>query len=62
MYSASAVDAAAVNPNGIKTILQNNGLITFFIKVNPVFDNRPRSLPRNPTDCIILDDWVFNIS
>ena len=34
MYSASAA-AAAVNPNGIKTLLAN-GLITFFIQGNPV--------------------------
>ena len=37
-----------------------NGLITFFINGNPVFNNRPRSLPRNPPDCIILDIWVFD--
>ena len=55
--SASAADAAAVNPKGIKTLLAN-GLITFFISGNPVFSNGPRSLPRNPPDCIILDIWV----
>ena len=54
---ASAADAAAVNPNGIKT-LSTNGLITFFINDNPVFSNGPRSLPRNPLNCIILDNWV----
>ena len=32
---ASAADAAAVNPNGIKTLLAS-GLITFFIYGNPV--------------------------
>ena len=47
--------AAAVNPKGIKTI-PANCLITFFIKGNPVFSNGTRSLPRNPTDCIILDN------
>ena len=31
-----------------------NGLITFFIIGNPVFSNGPRSLPRKPSDCIIL--------
>ena len=56
--SASSADAAAVNPKGIKTLLAN-GLITFFINGNPVFSNGPRSLPRNPSDCIILDNWVF---
>ena len=47
--------AAAVNPNGIKTLLAN-GLITFFINGNPVFSNGLRSLPRNPPYCIILDN------
>ena len=51
---ASAADAAAINPKGIKTLLVN-GLITSFINGNPVFSNGPRSLPRNPPDCIILD-------
>ena len=37
-----------------------NGLITFFISGNPVFSNGPRSLPRNPPDCIILDNRVFD--
>ena len=49
----SAVDAAAVNPNEIETLLAN-GLITFFINGNPVVSNGPRSLPINPPDCIIL--------
>ena len=56
---AFAADAAAVYPNGIKTLLAN-GLITFFIKGNPVFSHGARSLPRNPPDCIILDNWVFD--
>ena len=51
----SATDAAAINPNGIKTLLANI-LITFFINGNPVFCNGPRSLPRNPPYCIILDN------
>ena len=50
---ASAADAAAVNPKGIKTLLAN-GLITFDMKGNPVFSNGPSNLPRNPPDCIIL--------
>ena len=58
---ASAADAAAVNSKGIKTLLAN-GLITFFIKGNPVFSNGPRSLPRNPPDCTILDNLVFEKS
>ena len=52
---ASAADAAAVNPKGIKTLLAN-GLITCFINGNPVFSNGPSSLPRNPPDCYILDN------
>ena len=56
---ASAADAAAVNSNGIKTLLAN-GLITFFINDSAVFNNRTRSLPRNPPDYIILDNWVFD--
>ena len=50
---ASAADAA-VNPKGIKTLLVN-GLVTFFINGNPLFSNGPKSLPRIPADCIILD-------
>ena len=55
----SAPYVAAVNPKGIKTLL-TNGLFTFFINGNPVFSNKPRSLTRNPIDCIILDNWVFD--
>ena len=51
--------AAAVNPKGIKTLLAN-GFITLFIKGNPVFSNGLKSLPRNPPDCIIFDNWVFD--
>ena len=54
----SAVEAAAVNPNAIKTRLAN-GLITYFIKGNPVFNNGARSLLRNPPGCTILDNSVF---
>ena len=43
-------------------MLLANGLITFFINGNPVFSNGPRSLLRNPPDCIILDIWVFDNS
>ena len=57
--SASAASAAAANFNGIKTFLAN-GLITFFINVNPDFINGSRSLPRNPSDSMILDNSVFD--
>ena len=46
---ASAADAAAVNPKGIKTLLAND-LITFFINGGPVFNNGPSNLPTNPPD------------
>ena len=57
--SASAADAVAVNPKGIKTLLAN-GLITFFINGNPAFSNGPSNLPKNPPYCIIFDNWVFD--
>ena len=55
---SAADDAAAVNPNGVKTLL-GDGWIIFFIVGNPVFSNGRRSLWKNPPDCNILDDWVF---
>ena len=58
-YTPSAADAAAVNPKGIKTLLAN-GLISFFVSGNPVFSNGPSNLLRNPPDCIILDNCVFD--
>ena len=56
---ASAADAAAINCNGIKTFLAN-GLSIFLIKGNPVFINGPKSLSKNPSDCPILCNWVFD--
>ena len=41
--------AAAVNPKEIKTLLANV-LIIFFINGNPVFNNGPSNLPKNPPD------------
>ena len=58
MYSSSTADAAAVSPKGINTLLAN-GVITYFINGNPVFNKGPSNLPRNPPDCIIFDNWVF---
>ena len=46
---ASAADATAVNPKGIKTLLAY-GLITFFVNGSPVFSNGPSNLPRNLPD------------
>ena len=55
----AAADAAAVNPNGIKTLLAND-FSTFQYKSKPVFSNGPKSLPTNPFDCPILWNWVFD--
>ena len=52
---ASVADANAVKPDGIKTLLANS-LIEFFVNDNPAFSNGPRSIQRNPPDCIILDN------
>ena len=43
---------------GINTLLAN-GMVTFFINGNPVFNKGPSNLPRNPPDCIIFDNWGF---
>ena len=51
--------AAVVTPNGIKMVLAN-GLSSFFINGKPVFSDGPKSLPRSPSDCNILDRWVFD--
>ena len=48
--TASVADAAAVNPNGIKSLVAANGLRIFFIKGKPVFGNGHRILPKN-ADC-----------
>ena len=53
--AAAAAAAAAVNPEGVNTFLAN-GVITFFIRVNPVFINGPSNLPQNSPDCIIFDN------
>ena len=47
---ASATDAA-ISPNGIKT-LSASFRSTFFVNNKSIFINGPRSLPRNPPDCI----------
>ena len=48
--AVSIADAAAGNPNGIKTLLAN-GLSTVFIKGKPVFSNGSKSLSKNHPDC-----------
>ena len=57
--AACAADAAADNPNGIKTPL-TNGLRTFSMKKNLVFGNGRKSLPRSPPDCPTLCNWDFD--
>ena len=52
---ASAGEADAINPYGIKTLLAN-GLMTLFINGEPVFSNEPKSPPKNPPNCIMLDN------
>ena len=46
-------DAAAVNPNGIKTLLADD-FRTFFIKGKPAFSNCAKSQSTNAPDCPIL--------
>ena len=49
-FSASAANAAAINPNATRTLLAN-GLITFFINGKPILIN--------PPNCIISGISVF---
>ena len=37
-----------------------NDLITFFIDGNPVLNNGPSNLLRNPPNLTIFDNWVFD--
>ena len=48
--AVSVADAAAVNPDGIKTLLAND----------LVFSNCTKSLPKNPPDFPISCNWVFD--
>ena len=48
-----------LNPSCIKTLLAN-GLSTFPIKGNPGFSNGFKSLPKNPHDCSIFGNCVFD--
>ena len=34
-------------------------LVGFFINGKAVFSSGPKNLPRNPSDCSILDSWVY---
>ena len=57
--AAFVVNAAAVNPNSIKTLLAN-GLSTFLIKASPVFNNGPKGQVKNYRDCRILCNWALD--
>ena len=57
--AASVVDTAAVNSNGVKTLLACD-LGIFFIKGNPVYSNCPKSLHKKLSGCPILCNWVLN--
>ena len=54
-----AAAAAAVSPNGIKTLLAN-GLTTFPIKGKSGFDNGYKNLLEDPPDSSILCKWIFD--
>ena len=41
-------------------MLLANGLSTFFIKVNLIFSNGPKSIPNNAPHCPILFNSVFD--
>ena len=58
LNSCISFDAAAVNPEGSKTLLAS-GVSTFFIEVKPVFIKGQRNLPKNCPKSTILDNWVF---
>ena len=57
---ASAVDATAVNPNDIKTLLGNFSVKNYKYKENPFFSNSPKSLPKNLPDYPVLCNWVLD--
>ena len=59
LWIAASVAAAAINPNGFKTLLAN-GLSTFPIEDNSIFSNSTKCLPENAPDCPILCNWVFD--
>ena len=40
--------------------LYDKGLRHEIVKGNPVFGNGPKSLPKNPCDCPIFCNWVFD--
>ena len=59
LWITASAAAAAVNPNGNKTLFVNDWS-TFFITSEPVFSNGPKSLSRNPPNCPILCNWFLD--
>ena len=51
---------AAVSLNGMNTLL-SNGVSTLFISSKPTFIDGSKSLPRNQSECIILEICVLII-
>ena len=58
---AYAADAAVVYPNANNTPLANN-VSTFLMNGNLTFSNGLRSLPKNPSNSIILNSRLFDNS
>ena len=59
LWIDASVVNTAINSNGIKRLLANV-LSTFPLNDNPLFNNGPKSLPKNPPDCTMLCNWVFD--
>ena len=57
--ATSVADAAAININGVKTLLASC-LSAFPIKNKWVFSNAHKSLTRDIPNCPILWNWVFD--
>ena len=57
--SASVAVAAALNYNGMTTLL-DNAVSTIFINDKLIFILGPNCLPRNPSNCIISDRSLFH--
>ena len=58
-YISGSADDAAVNHNGVKTLLAND-LIKFFTKNKPASSNGPRRLPKDARECTIFDSRFFD--
>ena len=54
----NVADPAAVNSNGIKTLLAS--VLSIFIKGNPFFSNGPKGLLENPRNGPILCKYIVS--